>query len=85
MAADTKTYRGITRTAFDALRSELGRAKVELPPGDRGELSSHGLSGSFAFDQRAQTLTLSMLKYPMLAPRSMVWKAIDDAIGRARG
>ncbi|MDP9017359.1 MAG: hypothetical protein M3N19_03425, partial [Candidatus Eremiobacteraeota bacterium] len=65
MSDDNKTYTGVTRTMMDKLRSGLEKAKIALPAGDSGEISSAGLTGSFTFDERGQTLKLHIQKYPL--------------------
>ena len=82
--ADSKTYTGMTRGTLERLRASLERAHVPLPSGDTGEISSNGLSGTFAFDEGAGTLRLDIAKYPMFMPKGMIWKAIDGAIADAK-
>jgi hypothetical protein len=84
MASDTKTYDGVTRQALDKLRAGLQKAHVALPPGDSGDISSNGLAGSFAYDEEARTLELTIEKYPMFIPKGIVWGAIDGAIVDAK-
>lgn len=84
MASDGKTYDEVTRQAFDKLRAGLQKAHVALPSGDSGVISSNGLAGSFAYDEAARTLRLTIEKYPMFMPKAMVWGAIDGAIVDAK-
>ncbi|PZR58459.1 MAG: hypothetical protein DLM50_02960 [Candidatus Meridianibacter frigidus] len=84
MASDSRTYRDVTRSTLEKLRAALAQANVPLPPGESGNISSRGFSGSFQFDAGAQTLQLTIDQSPPLVPKAMVWGAIDKAIGEAR-
>ncbi|GAC1355267.1 MAG: hypothetical protein NVSMB31_15700 [Vulcanimicrobiaceae bacterium] len=84
MATDSKTYTGVTRSVMDKLRAGLEKAKIALPAGDSGQISSAGLTGTFHFDDRGQTLQLEIQKYPMFMPKGMIWKAIDGQIAAAQ-
>ena len=81
--ADSKTYHDITPAAMELLRRTLERF-VELPPGNAGHIESHGVSGDFAYDPGAQSLTLTVHRYPMLAPKAMLWGAVEKAITEAK-
>jgi len=81
---DTQTYDGITRAIFNRLKAGLTNAKIGFPEQDSGRISSHGLTGDFTYNETAQTLTLTVSKYPFLAPKAMVWKTIDGAIIQAK-
>lgn len=79
MADDTKTYTNVTRSQVDKLRSAVG-AYVPLPAGDNGTIESQGMKGSFAYDEPAQTLTLSISEAPFFVPRAMIWSTIERAL-----
>lgn len=83
MAAETRTYTGISRGAMDGLRKSLERY-VTLPEGDSGTLTSNGMTGSFTYDEGRQRLDLTITSFPMLLPRNMIWKAVDGAIADAK-
>lgn len=82
---DTRTYNGITREVFGRLKVGLSNANISFPELDSGSISSHGLSGEFSYNQSEQSLTLTVMKYPFLAPKAIVWKLIDGAIIQAKG
>lgn len=84
MAAETRTYTGVTRSMFEALRDSMGRFAVPIPPGDAGSISSNGMTGSFRYDERAATLELGIEKTPLFLPRSVIWKAVESAVAGAR-
>jgi hypothetical protein len=69
----------VTRAQVDKLRSEIA-AYVPLPDGDSGTIESHGVKGSFAYNEPAQTLTLSISEAPFFVPRSMIWSTIERAL-----
>lgn len=80
MPDDTKTYSNISRTQVDKLRSAIA-PYAPLPPGDSGMLESQGVKGSFAYDEPAQTLTVSITEAPFFVPRAMIWSTIERALG----
>jgi hypothetical protein len=53
---------------------------VELPQSDNGTIESHGVKGSFNYDETAQTLTLSISEAPFFVPRAMIWSTIERAL-----
>jgi hypothetical protein len=65
------------------MRRRLAQLNVALPPGDSGSLSSHGFSGAFAYDEGAQSLEVTIHKYPLFAPKTLVWRTLDDAVAQA--
>lgn len=76
---ESKTYSNVTREQVDKLRSAIA-AYVPLPDSDSGTLESHGVKGSFAYNEPAQTLTLSISEAPFFVPRSMIWSTIERAL-----
>ncbi|MDQ6826462.1 MAG: hypothetical protein M3Z14_04580 [Candidatus Eremiobacteraeota bacterium] len=81
---DTRTYHGVTRDVFNRLKIGLAKAKITFPELDSGTISSHGLTGEFTYNEAEESLMLSVLKYPFLAPKAMVWKAVDGAVINAK-
>ncbi|HLI94650.1 MAG TPA: hypothetical protein VKT72_01030 [Candidatus Baltobacteraceae bacterium] len=79
MADESKTYSNVTRAQVDKLRARLA-AYVQLPPGDGGTIESQGMKGSFAYDEAAGTLTLTLDEVPFFIPRGMIWSTIDRAL-----
>lgn len=79
MAEETKTYTNIDRAQLDKLRSQIA-AYVTLPPGDSGTIESQGMKGSFAYDESAKTLTLTLDEVPFFVPRGMIWSTIERAL-----
>jgi hypothetical protein len=80
MTEESKTYDNIERAQVDRLRTQIA-AYVALPPGDRGAIESQGMKGSFAYDEAAKTLTLTLDEVPMFIPRGMIWSTIERALG----
>lgn len=83
MATENRTYTGVTRSMFEALRDSLSRFAVPIT-GDAGSISSNGMTGTFRYDERAATLELGIEKTPLFLPRGVIWKAVDSAIAGAR-
>jgi hypothetical protein len=79
MADETKTFSNISRAQVDKLRSAIS-AYVTLPESDSGSIESHGMKGSYAYNETAQTLTLSISEAPLFVPRAMIWSTIERAL-----
>ncbi len=79
MADESKTYSNVTRAQFDKLRGRIA-AYAQLPEGDNGTIESQGMKGSFAYDEAAMTLTLTLDEVPFFIPRAMIWSTIDRAL-----
>ncbi|HEY9181154.1 MAG TPA: hypothetical protein VIO32_10580 [Candidatus Baltobacteraceae bacterium] len=79
MSDETKTYTNISRAQVDALRKQLS-AYAQLPAGDSGSIESQGMKGSYAYDEAAQTLTLTLDEVPFFVPRGMIWSTIERAL-----
>jgi hypothetical protein len=79
MAEETKTFTNISRAQVEKLRSALA-AYVTLPKSDSGSIESHGVKGSYAYNETAQTLTLSISEAPFFVPRAMIWSTIERAL-----
>ncbi len=79
METETRTFTNVSRAQVDKLRESIA-AFVPLGQGDTGAIESHGFKGSFAYDEPAQTLTLSISQKPMFVPAAMVWQTIERAL-----
>jgi hypothetical protein len=79
MAEDTKTFSNISRAQVEKLRSAIS-AYVTLPQSDSGAIESHGVKGSYAYNETAQTLTLTISEAPFFIPRAMIWSTIERAL-----
>jgi len=79
MAEETRTFTGIDRAKMNRLREAIG-PYVELPQGDAGTIESRGVKGSFAYDEAAQTLTLTIHEAPFFIPMPMIWNGVQQAL-----
>jgi hypothetical protein len=79
MSDRSKTYTNVTRAQLDRLRSQIS-AYVKLPETDAGTIESQGMKGSFAYDEHAQTLTLTLHEVPFFIPKATIWSTIDRAL-----
>jgi len=77
--SESKTYTNVSRAKFEQLRAQIA-AYVPLPPGDSGSIERDGMGGSYAYDEAAQTLTLTIDESPMFVPRAMIWSTIERAL-----
>ena len=84
MPAQTRRYDGVSRAIFESLRGSLAKFSVPMPPGDAGTIQSNGMTGSFRYDQTAESLELTIEKAPIFVPKPMIWKAIDSAVAGAK-
>lgn len=81
MAEESKTYTNVDRAQADKLKAQIS-AYVQLPPGDSGIIESQGVKGRYAYDEPAQTLTLTLDEVPFFIPRAMIWSTLERALGR---
>lgn len=81
MAEESKTYTNVDRAQADKLKAQIS-AYVQLPPGDSGAIESQGVKGRYAYDEAAQTLTLTLDEVPFFIPRAMIWSTLERALGR---
>lgn len=79
MAEETKTFDGVDRAKMQKLREAIG-PYVALPAGDSGTIESRGVRGSFAYDEAAQTLTLTIHEAPFFIPMPMIWNGVRQAL-----
>lgn len=79
MAEQTRTFTGIDRSKMNRLREAIG-PYVELPQSDSGTIESRGVKGSFAYDEPAQSLTLTIYEAPFFIPTSMIWNGVQQAL-----
>jgi hypothetical protein len=81
MSDERKTYSNVTRAQLNDLRSQIS-AYAKLPDSDSGTIESQGMKGSFAYDEAAQTLTLTLDEVPFFIPKGMIWSTIERALGK---
>lgn len=72
-----KTY-SLTPQQFTALRSKLLEAGITVPSDITGVLSFKNIELKYTYT--GGSLTLSILKRPILIPPSMIWDAVDGWI-----
>jgi len=82
MAEETRTFSGIDRAKMNRLREAIG-PYVVLPPGDSATIESRGVKGTFAYDEGAQTLTITIQEAPFFIPMSMIWNGVQQALESA--
>lgn len=54
---------GITPDIFECMKTKLQSYGIDVPPGNKGELSGHGITGSFDWDGKSD-LTLQITGKP---------------------
>ncbi len=55
---------GITPDTFECMKKKLQDYGIDVPPGNKGELSGKGITGSFEWDGKSE-LTLIITKKPL--------------------
>ena len=73
-----------TPDAFECMKKKLQDYGIEVPPGNSGELSGKGITGSFEWDGKSY-LTITITKKPFLvncdtADRELI-KFVDECKG----
>ncbi|MBV9269823.1 MAG: hypothetical protein JO165_01930 [Candidatus Eremiobacteraeota bacterium] len=82
MAEQTRTFSGVDRAKMDHLREAIA-PYVQLPPGDSATIESRGVKGRFHYDERAQTLTITVDEAPFFIPITMIWNGVQQALSSA--
>ncbi|AKB51769.1 hypothetical protein MSBRW_2516 [Methanosarcina barkeri str. Wiesmoor] len=58
------TISGITPDTFECLKTNLQSYGIDVPPGNKGELSGRGITGNFEWDGKSD-LTLTITRKPV--------------------
>jgi hypothetical protein len=80
MAQESRTFTGVDRAHVDRLRESIA-PYVRLPESDSGTIESQGIKGRYAYNEAAQTLTLTLDEVPFYIPQAMIWSTIERALG----
>ena len=70
-----KTY-PLTTQQFNALRTHLLLSGIQIPSDGQGIIAFKGIQLKYNYD--GTTLTLSILKRPMLISPTLIWGQIDQ-------
>jgi hypothetical protein len=54
---------GVTHDTFECMKKKLQDYGIDVPPGNKGELSGKGITGSFEWDGKSD-LTLTITRKP---------------------
>ncbi len=77
-------YKNVTPEVYAGLKEEMNKIGVSIE-GDKGNIATKGIKGSFDRDVDKHTLEIVIDKTPMLMPRSLVANQITNAIKRLGG
>lgn len=58
------TVSGVTPDTFECIKSNFQNYGIDVPPGNKGELSGRGITGSFEWDGKSN-LTLKITRKPI--------------------
>ena len=61
----------VTPDQLETFRQEAAKAGLVIPPGNTGDVTTHGVTMTFSYD--GTTLTLTITSKPFFIPASMVW------------
>lgn len=86
MACDPKTYKNVTETIMNGIRTELAKIDLVLPKGDRGSIVStaYNVTADYNWKYIAETLTIIVKTKPFFVPCSYIFKKFDEALEKAR-
>jgi hypothetical protein len=83
-ACDPIVVHDITRAIFDCLRAKLSDVGVTIPSGTSGEISGMGLSGTFAWEEETETLTVTVTQKPFFLSCEMIDEQLRRAADRCK-
>jgi hypothetical protein len=63
-SCESVTVSGITPDIFECMKTKLQNFGINVPPGNKGELSGHGITGTFDWDGNSY-LTLQITRRPV--------------------
>ena len=81
MACEPITLHGITESTMKELDRKLQSLGLRLPSGNSGTISGKGVSASFSYDPKAQTLEVTVLEKPFFISCSMIEEQLKSAVG----
>lgn len=85
MGCSSVTYHEVTSKVFNCLKKKLEEGGVHIPSGTSGELSGHGVTADFSWDEKAATLVITIKKLPWYASCGMATGKIHDQIKSCGG
>ncbi|WP_456475321.1 hypothetical protein [Candidatus Pyrohabitans sp.] len=85
MGCKTVTYHGVTSSVFECLKEKLEKAGIHVPPGDSGEISGHGITADFSWNEGAATLSITIKKLPWYVSCGVATGKIHDEIHACGG
>ncbi|MFK8003182.1 MAG: hypothetical protein AB8H86_26670 [Polyangiales bacterium] len=81
MSCGQRQYGGIDRGEFDTLMAKLREEDIEVPMGDRGEISGpYGIEGKYEYREGARTLKIEITDKKFWVPCRRIWEVIDEAV-----
>lgn len=86
MACDKVSYSGVSPLVLNKVRDELKKIDLDLPPQDKGILTStaYGVSAAYEYLPGAQTLSVEVTNKPFFVPCSYIHKKFSEALDRAK-
>lgn len=78
------TIPDVTPSVFECLKEKLQGYGVNVPPGNTGELSGRGITGSFEWDGKSN-LTLTITRKPFIISCETADREITKFLDECRG
>jgi hypothetical protein len=83
-ACEPVTLSGITSDTFGCMKTKLQDYGIDVPPGNKGELSGKGITGSFDWDGKS-ILTLTITRKPFFISCQTADREITKFIDECKG
>ena len=79
-----ETFNNVPPGTFACMKAKLQGYGISVPPGNSGELSGHGIVGTFAWDGKSK-LTLQITKKPFFVSCETADSEIDKFVKECQG
>lgn len=78
------TFHNISPAAFRCMKKKLQDMSVQVPPGNRGELSGQGVAADFEWDGESELIIIIKEKPFIVSYETVAWK-IKGFVKECRG
>ncbi len=85
MGCNKVIYHGVTSGVFECLKKKLENAGIHVPSGHSGQISGHGVTAKFSWDEGAATLSITITELPWYVSCGMATGRIHDQIQQCGG
>ena len=85
MGCSKVVYHGVTSSVFNCMKKKLEDGGIHVPSGHSGELSGHGITADFNWDEGAATLSVTIKKLPWYVSCGTATGKIHDVVKECGG